>query len=516
MSKKSKNILFIFFVIILVNLLSRGPDILKAIQQPTSKWYLGQASWFDPWDLNFYFSIIGWGKRNGILFENLYDTESTQRAPIYSFYTLLGKITSTFKLTNAFIFHLAGLISSFFLVGTVWWFIKIFLKKETETKITFLFLFLAGGLGWVLFPKIILPDVGQPGFTLVNAIRRPHEAISLSLLLLSLGGFWRWVIYQKKKALLYAGLSSFLMTFFHPYNLLILGTILLCFGFYWWRQKKSTGFLKLLLLLALEAGIYYLFVAKSLLKNPSLSGLLSQVQFSPSPLQAILGWGFLFPFMVVAIFSKGKSKKTLFIKIWFISHWLINYLPFGFQRSMARGLWIPAIILAVKGIRKISRKTTLDYRPVVGLLLFFTSFSTFFIAFKRIAESPDNRWIYLTQQEGEVIDYLKNHSNDEEGVLASYRIANLIPAHTAKRVWAGHQFQTPRFEERMTEVNRFFAGEMKEPEAKSFFKKTKTAWVFWGPEEKAISGLTTVPSKNLMEPVIENETVSLYKVWQKW
>ena len=67
----------------------------------------------------------------------------------------------------------------------------------------------------------------------------------------------------------------------------------------------------------------------------------------------------------------------------------------------------------------------------------------------------------------------------------------------------------------MTEVNRFFAGEMKESEAKSFFKKTKTVWVFWGPEEKAISGLTAVPFKNLIEPVIENETVSLYKVGQK-
>lgn len=514
MLKKSKNILFIFFVIILVNLLNRGPDILKAIQQPLDKWYLGQTSWFDPWDLNLYFSIIGWGKRNGILFENLYDTESSQGAPIYFFYTLLGKIASPFNLTNVFTFHLAGMITSFFLGIVVWWFIKIFLEKKAERKIAFALLFLGGGLGWLFITNPISADINQPGFTLANAIRRPHEAISLSLFLLSLGGFWQGVINQKKKALFNTGLASFLMVFFHPYNFFILGTILFCFGFYWWLKRGSAGFLKLLLLLGLEAGIYYFLVARYLLANPSFSGLVSQIQSSPSFFQTILGWGLLFPFMIVAIFSMTKNKQILLMKIWFISHWLITYLPFGFQRSMARGLWIPAIILAVKGTRQICRKINWDYRPIVGLLLIFSSFSTFFMTLARITESPDNRWVYLTQQEGEVIGYLKNHGDDEEGVLASYRIANLIPAHTTKRVWAGHQFQTPQFKERMVKVAHFFAGEMEESEVKSFLKKTKTVWIFWGPEEKAISDLTTFPYQNLMEPVIENNLVSLYKVRQ--
>ena len=71
--KTSKSVLFIVVILILANILTRGPDLLRDINCPPDKWYAGQASWFDPWDLNLYFSIIGWGKRGGILFENLYD-----------------------------------------------------------------------------------------------------------------------------------------------------------------------------------------------------------------------------------------------------------------------------------------------------------------------------------------------------------------------------------------------------------------------------------------------------------
>lgn len=119
-----------------------SPDFLKFINCPADRWYTGQASWFDPWDLNVYFSAIGWEKRGGILFENLYDTESAQKMAIYSFYTLMGKIAWPFNFPNTFIFALSGVVCSFFLAGVIWWFIKIFLKKESKRRASFILLFL--------------------------------------------------------------------------------------------------------------------------------------------------------------------------------------------------------------------------------------------------------------------------------------------------------------------------------------------------------------------------------------
>ena len=52
----------------------------------------------------------------------------------YTFYILLGRLVSPFNLSNAFVFHLAGLIFSFLLAGVVWWFVKLFLKKENIVR----------------------------------------------------------------------------------------------------------------------------------------------------------------------------------------------------------------------------------------------------------------------------------------------------------------------------------------------------------------------------------------------
>jgi hypothetical protein len=374
---------------------------------------------------------------------------------------------------------------------------------------------LGGGLGWLFFPRAVLPDLGQPGFTLESALRRPHEAVSLGLFLLALGLFYKAIIKKKPHFLFFGILATLIMLVFHPYSILPLGVVILGFGVYWWFKTDSLEFWKVLGSLVFVFVIYFLAIGKDLLSNSGFSGLASQVQHSPSPFQAILGWGMLFPFILLAFMAKERQVELRFLQIWFISGWLIIYLPFGFQKLLIRGLWTPAVIVAVLGVQEFCRRTSWNYYLVVILLVVFTSFSSFFVFLKTIGESAGNRWIYLSKQEGEAIEFLKNHGEDEEGVLASYQVANLIPAQTTKRVYAGHTFQTPNFEERIGEVNRFFAGKMVPSDAEIFLSRAKITWVFWGPEEKAIANLKVVPHKNLLKPVMENETVGLYQYNQK-
>ena len=508
----SKSVLLIIIIFVLANLLTRGPDFLKYIKCPSDKWFTGQASWFDPWDINLYFSAIGWGKRDGFLFENLYDTGHSQRMLLFPLYIILGKTAKFFELSNPLMFHLGGIVLSFILASVVWWLIKLFLNQEVERKTAFVLIFLGGGLGWLFFDQTILPDLGTPGFTLATALRMPREAFSLSLFLLTLGNFWQAIIYQRKNQLILATFFSFLMMLFHPYNLISLGTIFLCFGIYQCLKKDSFNFLKPLFLLVTVGITYYFSIGKQLLSNSGFSGQASQSQSTPTPFQAIAGWGFLFPLIIIAFFSKKESEKTNFLKIWFLSHWLILYLPFSFQKLMIRGLWIPTVLLATKGTKELAQKINLSFPLIAALILILTSIPSFFMTYKRIVETPENRWIYLTKEEGEVIEYLKTHGQDEEGVLASYRIANIIPAHTTKRVYAGHLFQTPNFEERMNQVNKFYSGKMEKLEPEKFLKNINVRWVFWGPDEKAIAGLTEMPFKNLLKPVIEKNGVSLYRI----
>ena len=220
-------IVLILIVIFTVNLLNRGPDLIKSLTKPANKWYTGQASWFDPWDHNVYFSAIGWGKRGGLTFPNLYDTQSKKPMLVYTAYVLIGRLTGFLNLSNSLSFHLAAVFFSFILGIIIWWFLGVFIREKKEKTIIFILLIFGGGLGWLFFPQLVLPDLGQPGFTLESAFRRPHEAISLSLFLLAVGLFWQGIKIKKNKLLILGALSTFLMSFFHPYSFLTLIVIFL-------------------------------------------------------------------------------------------------------------------------------------------------------------------------------------------------------------------------------------------------------------------------------------------------
>jgi len=146
-------IILILIVIFVVNLLIRGPDLVKYLTKPADKWYTGQASWFDPWDHNVYFSAIGWGKRGGLVFPNLYDTQSEKPMFVYTAYTLIGKLTGFFNISNSLSFHLAAVFFSLILGTIIWWFLGIFIKEKKEKIVSYIILIFGGGLGWLFFPS---------------------------------------------------------------------------------------------------------------------------------------------------------------------------------------------------------------------------------------------------------------------------------------------------------------------------------------------------------------------------
>jgi hypothetical protein len=417
---------------------------------------------------------------------------------VYTAYVLIGKLTKFLNISNPLSFHLAAVFFSLILGIVIWWFLGVFIKEKREKIVAYIILIFGGGAGWLLFPQLVLPDLGQPGFTLESAFRRPHEAISLSLFLLAIGFFWQGIKTKKNKFLILGAVSAFLMSFFHPYSLLTLGVI-----FFAWKWD-------ILIYLGFSGIGWFVMAGRSLIINPGFSGLMLQVQKSPVPLLAVLGWGMLFPLALTGLFSQTDSKEDNFFKTWFIFGWLIIYLPFGFQKLLIRGLWFPVVILAVKGIGWLTKKFSLNYISLAVIIILLTIPTSFYTVFKRLGESPENRWIYLSVDEGEVINYLHFKGRNEQGVLASYRVANIIPATTTKRVWAGHEFQTPDFNKRIQQVNKFFIGKMTDNDAQSFLNKIKVTWVFFGPDERDIAQVKNLRYK-FLKPVIKKKNVILYQ-----
>lgn len=508
----TKKRFFIVAIPLLAQFLIHFPDWFRWQNTPADKWFTGQVSWFDPWDINLYLAAIGRGERGGFLLENLYDTESSVPLPMYFVYILMGKANLFLNLSNSLIFHLAGIITSGILAIIIWYFIKIFLKQDIERMAAFTLIFLGGGLGW-LFPDLFPADIGQPGFTIFNALRRPHEALSLGFFILVMVFYYKGVIYGNNRYFYLGGMSLFLAGFLHPYNFLSLGLIVFGFQFlYLFLKNIKTDVFKTTFSFAFVILSWYFLIGKSLITNSSFSGLLVYNRSSSSLFQIILGFGTLLPFALTDMFTGNNTNKNFFLKLWFGTLILIILLPTGFQRLLARSIWIPFSILAVNGIRKVAEKIKIKLQYIIIPIIILSLFSLIFISYKRIVENHGNQWIYLSKDEGNMIKYLNDNGDDGEGVLASYLISNIIPAHTNKKVWIGHIDHSPRFQERIIIAENLFSGILAEDEAKLILKNAKISWVFWGTNEKSIGHLKNFPYPNIVETKMETTVVSLFKV----
>lgn len=505
-------ILFLLFSLcsLLSLFLTHYPDDYGYTHAPQGSFYTGHVSWFDPWDISVYTSAIRWGGRDGWFFKNVYTTINLPSAPIFHIYLGLGKIGKLFGWSPQFTFEIGAIALSLPFLLFLTYFTGYFTQTKLAWILAFFFMVLGGGLGWLLFPSLKVPDVYVPGFTIESALHRPHEALS-SLFYLALMLFsFKSINENSRKFTFFAALTTILLSFQHPYMLLPYFLVVGVFDlFLVLSRKKQPAFL--FFGATLLAAVFYVLVSfKLFITNPSFGGLLGQIQKSADPLMMALGYGILSPFILYKL-VKGEVKDTKwqFLRIWFLVQFATLYLPLGFQRLLIRGLWYPACLLAAWGVVEVVKKSRQLLFPLF-LLILLVPLSSIYIFNQRINEIPrGNRWIYLTQEEKLAFAFLEKNTPKERTVLSSYRVSNHLPAHTDSWVFAGHEFQSPDFSNRQQEVQRFYGGKMNQTEMKEFLHKNNIRYIFYGPEEKQIS--TFLQDQHIpFKPVFSNNLVTIF------
>lgn len=502
----------IFFIIVIALALYNFPNYYANLRKPDNSFYSGQASWFDPWDLNVYVSAVKWGQRGKILLENIYSTETSQRAILYyPTYTFLGFF---FPRTSPFVlFHCAAFLLGGVLIIALFQMIKVFVRQKMTALLALFLIIFGGGLGWLFFPKTASADLFITGFTFVSSFQRPHVAIGIILYLYLLVSYFR-DSEKKRKFSILSLIACLFLVIYYPYYLLSYFFICGLYGLLLWLKKNKSSFLVYLLINALVCFPLAVFYYLHLRSNPTFSGVWQQKLSTPSPLMLALGYGILLILFIYQLFYPVRKKGVLFLNLWVIGSFVLAYFPFGFARFYLRGLFFPLIILAIYSIGEISLKLKINRNYFYAFLIICLPISTFFITYRRIAETETgNRWFYLTAEEGKAFDFLKNNAKKDSGVLAGYTIGNYLPAHTDSRVYFGHNLQTPKADEKIQRLYYFFGNIFSESEAKEFIASNNIDYVWWGKEEKEITNKTEekILKYSFLKPFYENETVVIYQ-----
>lgn len=482
------------------------PNYYAYINTPPGYFFSGQASWFDPWDINVYVTAIRFGQDKHFFLKNHYTIGSQPETLMYPLYTVSGYL---FRGSPFLIFHVLATLTGFLICGVLFYFFYKQLKTFWLSLSALIICCLGGGLGWI--PEHTFDSAGSniTSFNFASAFQRAHEGIGTLLYIIALYLTYCFVENRKRIIYNYAAISALLLLiFFYPYYLVSYALIVSAYiGFRIRKNKNYTEGLFLIkncIIVGLVTLLYYLH-----LRTTDFLTAISEDLNAIIPLSMLLGYSNFLVFFAFSYFIPHKNNKnntSLFLVIWITISIILSYLPFlGFARFYVRGLFFPLTLLIFLQIQNYKEKFFLPLLIPLMVLLFSLSRVNIFVQRLQTTQGS-NHWYYLPNDVLAGFNYLAQQP--EDGILTYYVLGNYIPAFTNKSVYLGHLLQTPDVKNRLNVANDFYIRKMDEQTAYKFLKESGIHFVIYTNIDRSLN----YPVYSFLSDAFIGSNIQIYRV----
>lgn len=495
-----------------------------------------------------YLAKMRLGAEGSWRFYLFYTSEPHEGAYLFTFHLLLGKIAHWTGLSFVLVYHLARLVFGFFLLITLYYFTAFFTNLLPVRRVTFWFVSLGSGLGWLMVITGLMEQVGLPldfyspeAFTFHPLLGLPHLSLVQSLLLWGiLFLLLAWERQQLKYAVL-AGLVWFSMTLVAAFYIIIVGAVIgtsvLLRAVYRWRHQRveptstqvmnlgmkrlwlEIGLALLALVIALPFPIYNLYIFTI---NPIFEVWAEQnVILSPQPVHYLLAFGLLIVLAAIGGWQEWQrsNERSLVLIGWCLVTPLLIYLPFNLQRRLTLGVQVALAILAGLGLwwlcyyggELIKGRLTKSWGPIsVGLILVLSLSNLLILAGTVLEVRHLSSPIFQPGAVVEAANWLGSQTTVEHVVLAAYSTGNYLPTRAAARVFVGHGPETVNSTAKIAIVSQFFAADQVNFR-RQLVRDYSITHLFYGPAERALGEF--IPSEcSDFEKVYDNGMVQIYEV----
>ena len=438
----------------------------------------------NPVDGYSYLGKIIQGQQGSWSFRLPFSAEPNQGAPLFWFYLFLGHISRWTGLSAVLVFHAARLAASIALLAALQnFFTDLFPDRPKTAYWAFLLAILGSGCGWIasLFGAFTSDFWVAEAYPFLAMYSSPHFSLGLALLV--------WFAAQLGKAqtervLPWLFVAGLLLSIALPFGIVI--AALLAFGslmvsiVYREKIKWQTAFAFLL-----PGGLFTLYQFYVIRTDPVLALWDAQNLTASPPL-----WDVLISFSPLAGFAvygavkavHNRSRQIGMLVVWLVLGLVLIYVPFNLQRRFLLGYMIPVAGLAAYGLSEIKTRSKTVYKALsVGLAL---PTLLIVIAGGVLAVRNSDPHLVIAKSELEALEFLADHGNPGDLVLAAPDTGLLIPAYTGQRVIYGHPFETVNAAEEKTAVESFFRGGLS-AEGVNWAGERTVRWIFWGPREQA-------------------------------
>lgn len=508
-------------------------------------------------DFNFYLSRIREGQEGRFLVVEKYFNEPHNGSLLQIIYLFMGKMGGILGLMPTFIYHMARLILGFIMLFLISQYIqKLF--DFNWSIIAFLLVVTSGSYPALIFVNEIPRFATYMGWwSAIDSLQRitfiPHIIAGQIGLLLFIWRFGERNTVGTLFHLICWGVGGFVIGIIFPPTLVILYVIFFLLSFleiFWGGQsfKDFKLFKKWFLTKGLARLIFSLFSVSSL--------LYLQLIFRISPWSALplfdiqhrillpykeyfLALGPMLPLGLLGLFLVLYKKDRKFYPLvsWVGSIFLLFKIfekipeqsPLRFTEA---AIHIPLGILAAYFFYNLWLKVGRFSRPLKFIGSNFIKITLILFIFMGLGVmgsmvlwlTDQVRWkseatwsvpigaqlAYPLKEFMEGIYFLRDKT-DKNSVVFSYVTAgNYIPAYAGNFVYIGHA-NTPDEDGKEKIAARFFKAEMSVDEARNFLHSNHISYIYFGPQEKELGGLTDLKSSYpFVYPIYTGNSVTIY------
>ena len=224
---------------------------------------------------------------------------------------------------------------------------------------------------------------------------------------------------------------------------------------------------------------------------------------TPTPLHLVilLGPAFLLAVLAAAVDRPwrlaGIDDRRLLLRAWFLSGFVLIYLPVSWNVHLINGWQIPIAILATQAVlcdiapALYARLGSIDRRAVQRVLaallvLGVVPTNVYLYAWRFFDLGRHTHPYYLLNDELAALRWIETHAAAEDVVLSSLMIGHYVPGLTGTHAYLAHWAQTVDYYRKEDAVRVFFDAATDDGTRREILARGGVDWVFYGDEERAL------------------------------
>jgi len=470
----------------------------------------------------------------------------------------LGRVESLTGLSYATLYQITRLLAGALLAVSIFWFCGLVFTNRAKRWTAFLLAMLASGLGWFMIVVKFLTKAADAPFpftiytsepnSFFTTMAFPHFSIATALITLVFGMVLLAQRTQKLKYAWYGAIICLILTLQHSYDFFtICGVIAMFALFLWIRDRKFPVFMLkvgiIIVIVAVWPALQAFYITQA---DEVWKGVLSQFDnagaWTPAPflLPILMGIAWLLALWSIRVKMPWKDRDDthLFLLAWFVSHFILIYLPLNFQIHLLSGWQVVIGVLATIGLYtrvlpilqrwfKNTPPSRLALGATVVLLLAVIPTNLYlvgqrFVDIKRAAteaEVPDNpamagasdNRLFISKGEYNALKYIETQVTGEDVVFANLGLGQFVPAITGARSFVGHWAQTLNFHDKFAAVQAFYNEATTDVDRQALLDTYSVDYVLYSPEEAKL-GAFDPTTASYLEPVYDEGSVKVFKV----